>query len=152
MEATVGLLDQLMGSWRGSVTTWQRPDEPGATSEISGTFEPALGGRTVLYLYTSMVGEHRSDGMALIGKDITSGGLRMTWVDTFHTMSDVMTLEDCETDDGLGFLGSYSAGDQTWGWRIVLRVTGADELMIEHFNILPTGEEPPAVEIKYRRT
>ncbi len=147
MDETRGFLQEVIGTWRGTVSTWLRPEAAPLTGEISGSFSRLLDGGSVLYEYTSKVGEHRSDGIAIIGKDLADGHIRMTWVDTFHTSSDVMVLT--QEDDKLSFIGSYTAGEETWGWRVVFGPVRNDELLIEHFNILPGDEEARAVEIKY---
>ena len=143
------LLQGLIGRWRGTVSTWFRPEAAPLTCEISGSFNRLLDGNSVLYEYTSKVGEHRSDGIAMIGKDLSDGIIRMTWVDTFHTSSDMMVLT--QDGDELSFIGSYTPGEETWGWRVVFGPVRNDELLIEHFNILPGGQEARAVEIKYQR-
>ena len=149
MDETGALLQGLIGRWRGTVSTWLRPEAAPLTGAISGSFNRLLDGDSVLYEYTSKVGEHRSDGIAIIGKDLSDGLVRLTWVDTFHTSSDVMVLTQDAKGDELSFIGSYTAGEETWGWRVVFGPLRNDELLIEHFNILPGGQEAKAVEIKY---
>lgn len=152
MEANRSLIGQLIGKWNGTVSTWTQPQLPAMTGEISGVFSKVLDGRSVLYEYNSNLDDHRSDGMAVIGKDITDGRLRMAWVDTFHTSSDLMILEEKDSKPGELLLGgSYGAGPETWGWRMVFRPLGDDELFIGHFNVTPDGQQHRAVEIKLQR-
>ena len=151
MDEKGALLQGAIGTWWGKVSTWLRPEAAPLIGEISGSFSRLLDGGSVHYEYTSKVGEHRSDGIAIIGKDLSDGLIRMTWVDTFHTSSDMMVLTQDAKGDELSFIGSYTAGEETWGWRVVFGPARNDELLIEHFNILPGGHEARAVEIKYQR-
>lgn len=152
MDETGAVLQELIGRWRGTVSSWLRPEAAPLTGEISGSFSSLLDGGSVLYEYTSTIGEHRSDGIAIIGKDVSDGLIRMAWVDTFHTNSDVMVLTQDAKGDVLSFIGSYTAGEETWGWRVGFGPVRNNELLlIEHFNILPGGQEARAVEIKYQR-
>ena len=42
-------------------------------------------------------------------------------------------------------LGSYLGGGERWGWRTVLRCPTAEELVIEAFNVSPSGTEERAM-------
>ena len=47
-------------------------------------------------------------------------------------------------------LGSYEAGDQTWGWRTTYESEG-DRLLVRHYNVMRGAEAALAVEFDYRR-
>jgi hypothetical protein len=147
------LLESLPGRWRGTVQTWLDPAAPPLVNEAEGTFRRLLDGGSVVYEYTSRVGEHRADGMAILGIDIATMRPCMTWVDTFHTGANVMQFaaEDRELANGLSFGGAYAAGDQTWRWRVSIVVVSANEIRVDHINITPDGEEAPAIRIDYQR-
>jgi hypothetical protein len=146
-------MEGLIGRWNGTVRTWLDPAAAPVENEIGGTFRRVFDSGALLHEYRSHVGEHRSDGVALIGIDIATNRHCVSWVDTFHTGSNVMLFaaDDRAVEDGVSLHGSYAAGDQTWGWRVSIRVAGADELRIDHFNIEPGAEEVRAIEIVYRR-
>lgn len=146
-------VNRLIGRWSGTVRTWLDPAAAPVENEIGGTFRRAFDTGALVHEYQSHVGEHRSDGMALIGTDIATNRHCVSWVDTFHTGSNVMLFaaDDRTVENGVSLHGSYAAGDQAWGWRIEIRVAGADEVRIDHFNIEPGGEEARAIEIVYRR-
>lgn len=122
------------------------------TNDFVATFREVFEGGAVLQEYQSAVGDTRADGMALIGQDLGTNQPCLSWVDTFHTGSNVMLFaaEACNGRDGVCLVGSYAAESETWRWRIVFTV-GADELRIEHFNITPAGDEAPAVRVTCRR-
>lgn len=146
-------LEGLVGRWRGTVRTWFDPGGEAIENEISGTFHRAFDAGALLHDYRSRVGDRAADGLAVIGIDIATNRPCMSWVDTFHTGSNVMLFaaDDRAVADGVSLHGSYAAGDETWRWRIVIRVAGPDEVRIDHFNITPDGEEGRAIEIVYRR-
>lgn len=146
-------MEGLIGRWRGSVRTWFDPAGAAIENEISGSFRRPFDSGALLHEYQSQVGDRRADGLALIGIDIATNRHCVSWVDTFHTGSNVMLFaaDDRTVENGVSLQGSYAAGDQTWGWRIEIRVAGADEVHIDHFNIEPGAEEVRAIEIVYRR-
>jgi hypothetical protein len=116
------------------------------SSEIDATTARVLDGKTVQIDYRSHVGEHRSDGRMILGNDIATNRLCLTWVDTFHTGSNVMNFA---ADESGALHGAYAGGDEVWRWRIVIHV--GDELRIEHVNITPAGEEARAIEVILRQ-
>lgn len=134
------------GEWRGTVRTWFEPGADAIVGDITATTSALLDGPTTRIGYKSHVNEHRSDGVMLLGKDIATNQPCLTWVDTFHTGSNVMLF--AAGPDG-SLHGSYAAGDEVWRWRIVIQA--GDELRIEHFNITPAGEEARAIEVVLRR-
>ena len=144
-------MDAFLGSWRGTVRTWMGEDP--VVSEMSGTFRRLFDKGTVVHEYRSNVGDHRSDGMTVLGIDIATNRGCITWVDTFHTGSNVLVgaADDRQIEGGTSYRASYAAGDQMWGWRIVFRTIGPDEMVMEHFNISPDGTEERAIEVQYRR-
>ena len=137
----------LQGRWRGTVRTWLEPDAPALIGEITGSFRSALGGATVIHDYDSSLGDSRSDGIMVIGRDIATNRHCLTWIDTFHTGGNVMLF----AAEGDSFVGSYAGGDELWRWRVAFRFDGVDALTIEHRNITPDGEEHRAVEVEFRR-
>src|SRR5687767_12241878 len=112
------LLQSLVGEWRGTVRTWVDPARPPVSNDISGTFRLLLASKTVIHEYTSRVGDARSDGMMLLGRDIETTRPSLAWVDTFHTGGDMMHLaaDPASTDDRLVFAGAWAAGEETWRW------------------------------------
>ena len=142
-------MTRLSGDWAGTVRTWLDPEAAPVENEIKGSFRSLLDGPSVLHEYTSRVGNDRSDGLMLLGKDIGSGELCLTWVDTFHTGGSVMPFRAA---GDATFYGSYAAGpDVLWHWRVTFDTVNPNELTIAHTNITPTGEEAHAIEVRYRR-
>ncbi|HEX6096554.1 MAG TPA: DUF1579 family protein [Thermoanaerobaculia bacterium] len=136
------MLDIAAGHWRGTVKTWLDPNAEPASNDMTATTSAVLGGKSVQIDYRSHVGESRSDGLMILGKDIRTGRLSLTWIDTFHTGSNVMNFA---ADESGVLRGEYAAGDEMWRWRLVIHAT-AGELRIQHFNISPAGEEDRAIE------
>ena len=142
----MSVLDIPSGSWRGTVDTWLEPSAPAIRGEITATTSRVLDGKSVQIDYRSDVGENRSDGLMILGRDIETNRLALTWIDTFHTGSNVMNFAAGENGD---LRGAYAAGDEVWRWRIA--IVAGEELRIAHFNITPAGEEARAIETILRR-
>ncbi len=133
------------GQWSGTVDTWLDPSAAPTRNEITATTSRLLDGTCVQIDYRSHVGDSRSDGLMILGKDIHTGRLSLTWIDTFHTGSNVMNFA---ADESGSLHGAYAAGEEVWRWRIV--VHAGEKLRIQHFNISPAGEEAPAIEVNLR--
>jgi hypothetical protein len=139
-------MDIPAGHWRGTVDTWLDPSAPPANNPIAATTAHLVDGKTVQVEYRSHVGEHRSDGIMILGIDIATNRPCLTWIDTFHTGANVMLFAAGENGD---FHGAYAAGAEIWRWRVVVRAA-ADELHFAHFNISPDGQEDRAIEVTLR--
>lgn len=133
------------GSWRGTVDTWLEPGAPAIRSDITATTSRVLDGKSVQIDYRSHVADNRSDGLMILGDDIATNRLSLTWIDTFHTGSNVMNFAADESGD---LRGDWAAGGETWHWRVAIHA--GDELRIEHFVITPAGEEARAIEVLLR--
>lgn len=133
------------GEWQGTVRVWFEPDSDAVVSDITARSSRVLGGASVRIDYQSKVNDDRSDGLMILGTDIATNQPCLTWIDTFHTGGNVHLL--AAQEDG-SLLGSYAAGDEVWRWRI--RFHDGDEPRIEHFNIMPSGEEARAIEVILR--
>ena len=142
----------LLGRWTGAVQTWLDPEAPPTVNEMTGELTRALDGKSVLHNYQSKVGDKRADGLMILGEDIATNRGCCVWIDTFHTGSNVMLFAaESQAADRVSLTGSYAAGEETWGWRLVVQVIGADELRFEHTNIGPDGTEWPAIRVDYKR-
>lgn len=145
-------LAELSGAWSGTVRTWLDPTAPPLENTVTGTFRRAFDGPTVVHEYSSHVGDKRSDGMMIVGTDIETNQPSLTWVDTFHTGGNVMTLRTTAGSEELTFAGAYAAGpEEVWRWRITVRQASTGEVSIDHVNITSDGEEAPAIEVRLRR-
>ncbi|WP_375758769.1 DUF1579 domain-containing protein [Corallococcus exercitus] len=148
------LLSQLIGNWEGVARTWFEPDKLGDESPISGSFRSVLDGRFVVHEYTSSLGGKPLSGIATLGYHLDGRQFTMSWVDTFHVGTDIMTLLGAAgVSDRFSVLGTYFTGEQSprWGWRVDIQVTGPDALVVTHFNIEPGAEPQKAIEIQYKR-
>jgi hypothetical protein len=84
----------------------------------------------------------------VMGIDMATNRPCLTWIDTFHTGSNVgvFAADDRDLEDGVSLGGAYAAGDEVWRWRIVVHASPG-QLRIEHFNISPAGTEDRAIEV-----
>ena len=135
------------GQWHGTVKTWLDPDGEPIVNPMDATTSAVLGGKSLQIDYRSHVGEKRSDGLMILGEDMTTGRPSLTWIDTFHTGGNVGNFA---ADENGSLRGSYAAGEETWHWRILIQHTG-DSLRIQHWNISPSGGEEHAIEAELTR-
>jgi hypothetical protein len=146
------LLARMVGRWSGPTRTWF---EPGATpeectSEVS--IESVLGGRFVRITSSGRVMDRPHAGEMLVGFHRDLEQYEIAWADSFHTGTSLMLSTGAPQPGGaISVLGSYPAGDERWGWRTVLRLSGPDALLLEAFNITPAGDEMRAIETRLRR-
>ncbi|MBN8232631.1 DUF1579 domain-containing protein [Corallococcus macrosporus] len=148
------LLSRLLGAWEGVARTWFEPDKVADESPSSGSFRSVLDGRFVVHEYTSAMGGKPLSGIATLGYHLDGQRFTMSWVDSFHMGTDIMTLQgEAGGSDRFSVTGSYFTGEQSprWGWRVDIQVTGPDALTITHFNIEPGAEPQKAIEIQYKR-
>lgn len=130
------------GEWHGHVRIWFDPTSEVIEAAITATTSYILGGKTLQVDYKSNVNESRSDGLMILGQDMSTNKRCLSWVDTFHTGGNVGLF--AAQEDG-SLYGTYAAGEEVWGWRI--RIHEGDELRFEHFNVMPSGEEYLGVEV-----
>lgn len=149
------LLARFVGSWQGTAKTWFEPDKLADESPFRGTCEKVFDGRFIRFEYESSLQDKPLLGRMLIGYYIPFDRFQMSWVDTFHMGTGILTSEGEGrlSEDGFSVLGHYSepSGGEPWGWRTELAILAEDRISITHFNITPQGEESPAVEIQLTR-
>lgn len=130
---------QPNGSWRGHKLLWMRPDDEPARSDATLEITPNELTYTWAYEGTPHTGVMRlseRDGQAIV-----------EWKDSFHA-STGMRFEGTADAGGFVVNGSYSDGQggPDWGWRI--EFTAGALPVVRMFNILPSGEEALAVDLR----
>lgn len=149
------LLARLHGRWTGTARTWFEPGKLADTQPIKAAIRPILEGRFALLTYTSKLVGTKMLGHAKIGHDLSRGKFVMSWADSAHNGTNIMSLlQDRETlPREFSLRGSYAdpSGGPDWGWRIVFKLSSPRRLFITHYNILPTGQEAMAVEMVLSR-
>jgi hypothetical protein len=144
-------LTELAGRWIGETQTWFDPESAPETSPTGATIEALLGGRWIRIDYQGTAMERPHAGVLLLGFHRDPQLFEAAWIDSFHTGTAIMMSVGAPRSDGLvSVLGSYAAGSERWGWRTTLR-RDADELVLESFNVTPTGQELRAVLTRLRR-
>ncbi|HVE90819.1 MAG TPA: DUF1579 family protein [Actinomycetota bacterium] len=147
------LLGLMAGRWSGRARTWLEPGQLADDSPVAGEITPLLDGMFAMHRYEGSFQGTKLAGCAIHGFDLGPRRHTMSWVDSFHNGTATMLSLGREGEESpVSVLGSYGAGDQTWGWRTQLDLAGPDALVITHFNITPAGEEALGVEIRYERT
>lgn len=144
----------LVGRWSGTTSTWLDPSAPADQAGTEATIEALLGGRFIRIDYQSAVQGKPHAGQMLLGFHSDAGAFELAWLDSFHTGTALMlSTGPLQADGAISVLGSYRAGPERWGWRTVLRppVLASDELVIEAYNIAPSGHEDRAIETRLKR-
>jgi hypothetical protein len=133
-------LDRAAGTYAGSNLLWFRdPDRPEESAA-----EVRVEAARVSYTW-------QYEGAPQSGVlDFAFEGDRVNaaLTDTWHS-PEPMSCAGTHTPDGVTFLGTYGAGSgPDWSWRTELRSPAPGELLMEMYNIEPSGEEHIAVRLR----
>lgn len=143
-------LQALCGHYTGEVKTWLDPDAAPDLSPGELHLQTILGGRWLRLAQAGAVAGVAHAGEMLLGFHADAAQYELSWVDSFHTGSSMMTSAGPLRADGLiAVTGSYQAGEQRWGWRTEIDLT--DGLLLRAFNVFPTGEQVLAIEARWTR-
>ena len=145
-------LEVLAGSWTVVTKAWMGPGEP-AVSKGKGTNTAIFGGRYVKQDYKGEFFGMPFEGTGLMGYDKGHKVYVMTWGDTMST-------------DVIRMTGAYDAAKKTYTFdgtladpstgkdvptRMAIRVSGANEYVMEWFDKQPDGQWVRIIEITYTR-
>lgn len=140
------LLARFAGGWRGTSQLWLDPAAPPEESSTELLAEPILGGRWLRMSERGTAFGKPHAGEMLLGYHLDARAYELAWVDSSHTGTSIILFTGPATEPGVvDVLGSYTAGEQRWGWRTRLRLSTPDELLLEAFNISPDGVEMRAI-------
>ena len=130
-------------TWTGENRLWF--EDPTKPERSDGTL--TIGESSFTYTW-SFQDQPQKGELTLRGPN---GSLRADWRDTFHAESG-MQLHGFYRDRVLRLFGTYGAGDgPDWGWRIELDLCDPDHATLRMFNMLPSGEEMLAVDLRGAR-
>ena len=146
------LLAGFAGSWRGPTQLWLDPEAPPEESQSELLAEVILGGRWLRLSERGTAFGKPHAGEMLLGYHLDARAYELAWVDSSHTGTSIILSTGPAREPGLvDVLGSYAAAGQRWGWRTRLRLSSAEELLVEAFNISPDGVEMRAIVSRLRR-
>ena len=147
-------LASLAGNWEGEIEVWFDADASPERGQLVGTIQTMLDKRFIRFDYSnSMQGETHS-GMLLIGYYLVRKACTISWIDSFHTGTQILQLESTELGkEVFEGKGSYSdpSGGPDWFWRIVIEPLPENKLAIRHYNIHPNAQEDTAIRILLER-
>ncbi len=128
------MLEKVLGNYSGTNQLWlDYPCEPDLSSAIATVSK-------MLVEYTWSFKDKQRQGSLRFSQE--GEVIKGEFQDTFHS-PEVMPCEGSIQNGIVSVLGHYSAGDQTWGWRLEV---GLEKFSLKMFNIFPDGKECPAVE------
>lgn len=153
IQGLMSIINQLLGSWKGTCQTWFEPGVLADESEIQGTFTSQFGDEIVRHSYDSSMQGKPRQGEELIAFNTVSEQYEVSWVDDFHMNYGILFSVGSATGNGFSVTGSYAVGENhpNWGWRTDYSVISSHKLCITMYNIMPGGEAEKAVEINYRK-
>lgn len=137
-------LQQLQGSWKGTIKSWFGTEEPVDESEISGNIKSVLDGRFALYEYKSFFQGKPTEGIALIGYFIKEDKFQFAWADTLHTCTSIMFSESTPLAQKFEVHGIYNGNEnppRTWGWKTMIEILEDNTLEIVCYIKSPQGIE-----------
>jgi hypothetical protein len=146
------LLAAMQGEWSGPTKTWLDPSQPPDECTTDVTASLVLGGRWLRLAYRGVVMGKRHAGEMLLGYHRDGKTFQVVQIDSFHTGSEILKYEGPVRENGeISVLGSYTAGTETWGWRTSFQLESPDVFVIRAWNIMPDGQEFPAIETRLAR-
>lgn len=144
--------EALAGQWKGQNDLYFMPGDPVRESASAASVALVAKGQFVKIEYDWAYEGDPQEGLMLFGRANDEDGIKIVWVDSWHTGGRIMTSEGTIADSGtITAMTYYSAPTgPDWGWRTILKPgDGAFEILMD--NIMPEGEEMRAVEATYSR-
>jgi hypothetical protein len=148
MSEAIDVFASLVGTWSGTNRLYLEPGNLAGESATSGTVRLVLGGKVAVHEYEwSFEGETHS-GVALLAAN--DDGYQVSWADSFHTASAIMSFGPVAGEEGLVVHGTYPAPEgPDWGWTIKWSKPSESELLVEMWNIPPGADPGLAVEMTF---
>jgi hypothetical protein len=145
-------MQKLVGEWEGQNDLYFMPGDPVRESESAAAVALVAKGQFVKIEYTWAFEGDPQEGLLLIGREDDDNGVKVVWVDSWHTAGRFMISEGTIAEgETISAHTSYSAPPgPDWGWRTVIESSDAS-FKIVMYNISPEGEEMLAVDATYTR-
>lgn len=146
-------LDQRIGHWKVKLETWTVPGGPPTVSEATAEMKWALERRYVVETIKGTYSNMPFEGLSITGYDNLKKKYVTVWIDNMGT--GMMTGSGAYDDAAKTYAFAVLAPDVVTGdykpGRLVQRMTGPDELVVEMFDTTPEGREFVSLRAVYTR-
>ena len=147
-------LEPMIGKWTYTSKYWMAPDSP--QQESKGTSEAMwlLGGR---YLQENVNGEMMGgqfNGVGFTGYDLIKKEYINYWMDDMSTAPMISRGQIDASGKTITFMGTYPdvmQGMKDVTYKTVIKITGADQHVMEMYMVGEGGKEFKNMEISYTR-
>lgn len=150
------LFESLVGAWEGMTRAYVEPGVLADEKPFKATILFVIGDSILEYNYRGAVLKRPFVGKLLFGYNEGRRRFEAAWIDSYLCRSAIMYLTGSEWLEGqesdcFAVTGTYPdlEGGPDWSWRVEFRVLDAENIVVSHFNIKPTGEEYLAIETAY---
>ena len=148
-------LNNLIGAWTGDNAlhlSWMNPSEFHSPSEL--TIGRAVRDKFLTFNYSWNHENTPHEGLLLIGYDVEKDAVNGSWVDSWHSSTEPLSLLGTIDEYGtIDLRGTYTVPNHPdWGWRIVISTPEKDALQILMYNVSPETAEDLAVRADYKKT
>ncbi len=143
----------LVGRWRGVSRVWFEPGKLAGEDPVEGDLSLLHGGRFAELSYRTSLKDKSIEGRITMGYYGDRRRWEVLMIDSFHMGRGQLFSVGDSTDHGFDVLGHYpdGQGGPDWGWRTELVVAGPDAFALTAFNVMPTGDEALATQLKLER-
>jgi hypothetical protein len=144
---TMQLLSRHQGTWAGTNRFRLMPDDAPAEAPATAQLSLGPGGNIAVLTYTwSHPDDGEQEGLLVLGRDETPGGVVALWGDSWHQQPAAKQLIGTAGDTSVTVGYAYSEG---WEWRITLDADGPGVLRWRMDNVMPPSASGRDVVVSY---
>ncbi len=144
------LLSRSKGHWEGTKKLWLAPGKSKCECSITANVTDSVLGRSAVIAYSWLLEGVRQEGHLLLTTDFGKGAVQAAWVDSFHKSTGIMILKgEFTANNTIDLMGHYSdSKGPDSGCRMIIREPDDRTLDLIVYNVIPTGKEQLAIEVR----